>query len=176
MNVLKRDRSIVDIIFMITVFGVFMLSALFVVLFGAKIYKKTAHDMSVNFSSRTSLAYVTEKLHQHDHRNGVTITEDENGPVLKLSQFINSDEYCTYLYEYEGNLKELTVRGDVGLVRSAGRNILKLNSFTADKVNDSLYRFNIEDDEGNRTQFYVSLYSYSLDEGSQAPEGGDLNE
>ncbi len=56
MNLLKRDRSIVDVIFMITVFGVFMLSALFVVLFGAKIYKKTAHDMSVNFSTRTSLA------------------------------------------------------------------------------------------------------------------------
>ena len=131
MNILKRDRSIVDIIFMITVFGVFMLSALFVVLFGAKIYKKTAHDRSVNFSSRTSLAYVTEKLHQHDRKNGVTIAEDADGPILKLSQFINSDEYCTYLYEYEGNLKELTVRGDVGLVKSAGMNILKLNSITS---------------------------------------------
>ena len=76
MNLRHRDRSIVDIIFMITVFGVFMLSALFVVLFGAKIYKRTAHDMSVNFSSRTSLAYVTEKLHQHDRKNGVEIIED----------------------------------------------------------------------------------------------------
>ena len=39
MNLRHRDRSIVDIIFMITVFGVFMLSALFVVLFGAKYTK-----------------------------------------------------------------------------------------------------------------------------------------
>lgn len=161
MNLLKRDRSIVDVIFMITVFGVFMLSALFVVLFGAKIYKKTAHDMSVNFSTRTSLAYVTEKLHQHDHKNAVEIIEDEKGPILKMSQIVNSDEYCTYLYEYDGNLKELTVRGDVDLVRSAGKNILKLKSFSSTKVSDSLYRFNIEDDEGNKTEFYVSLYSYS---------------
>ena len=161
MNLLKRDRSIVDIIFMITVFGVFMLSALFVVLFGARIYKKTAHDMSVNFSSRTSLAYVTEKLHQHDRRNGVQIIEDSAGPVLKMSQFVNSDEYCTYLYEHDGFLKELTVRGDIDLVRSAGKNILKLNRFSSTKVSDSLYRFNIEDEEGNKTEFYVSLYSYS---------------
>ena len=161
MNLLKRDRSIVDVIFMITVFGVFMLSALFVVLFGAKIYKKTAHDMSVNFSSRTSLAYVTEKLHQHDRKNGVEIIEDTEGPVLKMSQFVNSDEYCTYLYEYDGYLKELTVRGDIDLVRSAGKNILKLNSFSSTRVSDSLFRFNIEDDEGNKTEFYVSLYSYS---------------
>ena len=161
MNLLKRDRSIVDVIFMITVFGVFMLSALFVVLFGAKIYKKTAHDMSVNFSSRTSLAYVTEKLHQHDRKNGVEFIEDTEGPVLKMSQFVNSDEYCTYLYEYDGYLKELTVRGDIDLVRSAGKNILKLNSFSSTRVSDSLFRFNIEDDEGNKTEFYVSLYSYS---------------
>lgn len=173
MNLLKRDRSIVDVIFMITVFGVFMLSALFVVLFGAKIYKRTAHDMSVNFSSRTALAYVSEKLHQHDRKNGVEIMEDENGPVLKLSQFVNSDEYCTYLYEHEGMLKELTVRGDVDLVRSAGKNILKLNSFRSTKISDSLYRFNIEDDEGNKTEFYVSLYSYTQEIPS---EGGDTDE
>ena len=168
MNPIKRDRSIVDVIFMITVFGVFMLSALFVVLFGARIYKRTAHDMSVNFSSRTSLAYITEKLHQHDRKNGVEIIEDKQGPVLKLSQFVNSDEYCTYLYEHDGNLKELTVRGDVDLVRSAGKNILKLNSFAATRISDSLYRFNIEDDEGNKTEFYVSLYSYTA--------GGDEDE
>ncbi len=161
MNMQKRDRSIVDVIFMITVFGVFMLSALFVVLFGARIYKKTAHDMSVNFSSRTSLAYVTEKLHQHDRKNGIEIIKDSSGPVIKMNQFVNSDEYCTYLYEHEGYLKELTVRGDVGLVRNAGKNILKLNSFESTKISDSLYRFNIEDDEGNATEFYVSLYSYS---------------
>ena len=161
MNMQKRDRSIVDVIFMITVFGVFMLSALFVVLFGARIYKKTAHDMSVNFSSRTSLAYVTEKLHQHDRKNGIEIIKDSSGPVIKMNQFVNSDEYCTYLYEHEGYLKELTVRGGVGLVRNAGKNILKLKSFESTKISDSLYRFNIEDDEGNATEFYVSLYSYS---------------
>ena len=168
MNLLKRQKSIVDVIFMITVFGVFMLSALFVVLFGAKIYKRTAHDMSVNFNSRTALAYVTEKMHQHDRRGGVDVTIEDGKPVLKLTQFVNSDEYCTYLYEYEGHLKELTAKGDVGLVKSAGKDILSLSSFTAVRETDSLYRFDIVDDEGNETEFYVSLYSYT--------SGGDTDE
>lgn len=174
MNLLKRQKSIVDVIFMITVFGVFMLSALFVVLFGAKIYKRTAHDMSVNFNSRTALAYVTEKMHQHDRHGGVDVTIDDGKPVLKLTQFINSDEYCTYLYEYDGYLKELTAKGDIDLVKSAGKNILKIKGFTATKETDSLYRFNITDDEGNDTEFYVSLYSYTLD--NTAIEGGDADE
>ncbi len=173
MNLLKRQKSIVDVIFMITVFGVFMLSALFVVLFGAKIYKRTAHDMSVNFNSRTALAYVTEKVHQHDRRGGVDITIKDGKPVLKLTQYINSDEYCTYLYEHGGYLKELTAKGDVGLVKSAGKEILKISEFTAQKENDSLYRFMIADDEGNETEFYVSLYSYSYGTGEDMGGEGD---
>ena len=161
MNLLKRQKSIVDVIFMITVFGVFMLSALFVVLFGAKIYRRTAHDMSVNFNSRTALAYVTEKVHQHDRRGGVDITIKD------------SDEYCTYLYEHGGYLKELTAKGDVGLVKSAGKEILKISEFTAQKENDSLYRFMIADDEGNETEFYVSLYSYSYGTGEDMGGEGD---
>lgn len=173
MNLLKRQKSIVDVIFMITVFGVFMLSALFVVLFGAKIYKRTAHDMSVNFNSRTALAYVTEKVHQHDRRGGVDITIKDGKPVLKLTQYINSDEYCTYLYEHGGYLKELTAKGDIDLVKSAGKEILKISEFTAQKENDSLYRFVIADDEGNETQFYVSLYSYSYGTGEDMGGEGD---
>lgn len=173
MNLLKRQKSIVDVIFMITVFGVFMLSALFVVLFGAKIYKRTAHDMSVNFNSRTALAYVTEKVHQHDRRGGVDITIKDGKPVLKLTQYINSDEYCTYLYEHGGYLKELTAKGDIELVKSAGKEILKISEFTAQKENDSLYRFVIADDEGNETEFYVSLYSYSYGTGEDMGGEGD---
>ena len=173
MNLLKRQKSIVDVIFMITVFGVFMLSALFVVLFGAKIYKRTAHDMSVNFNSRTALAYVTEKVHQHDRRGGVDITIKDGKPVLKLTQYINSDEYCTYLYEHGGYLKELTAKGDIDLVKSAGKEILKISEFTAQKENDSLYRFIIADDEGNETEFYVSLYSYSYGAGEDMGGEGD---
>ncbi len=173
MNLLKRQKSIVDVIFMITVFGVFMLSALFVVLFGAKIYKRTAHDMSVNFNSRTALAYVTEKVHQHDRRGGVDITIKDGKPVLKLTQYINSDEYCTYLYEHGGYLKELTAKGDIDLVKSAGKEILKISEFTAQKENDSLYRFMIADDEGNETEFYVSLYSYSYGTGEDMGGEGD---
>ena len=161
MNLLKRQKSIVDVVFMIAVFGVFMLSALFVVLFGAKIYKKTAHDMTANFNSRTALAYVTEKIHQHDRKGGVEVTIEDGKPLLKLTQFVNSDEYCTYLYEDGGYLKELTAKGDVSLVKSAGKSILPVSDFNAVKESDSLYYFKLTDAEGSETRFYVSLYSYT---------------
>ncbi len=155
----KREKSIVDALFILVTFGVLMICALFIVLFGARVYKKTAHDMNLNFTSRTALAYVSEKMHQHDRHGCVDVMIDDGHPVLKLTQYINSDEYCTYLYSHEGYLKELTAKGDIGLIRNAGKNIIRLNDFTAARINSSLYRFNITDEEGNRTEFFVSLYS-----------------
>lgn len=161
MNSAKREKSVIDTIFVFMIFGILMLCALFVVLFGAKIYKKTAHDMDVNFNSRTALAYVTEKVHQHDKKDCVEVMINDGRPVLKLKQYVNGDEYCTYLYDDEGYLKELTAKGDVGLIRGAGINIIKLNEFRAEKISDSLYRFYILDEYNNKTEFYVSIYSHS---------------
>ena len=181
MNSVKREKSIVDTIFVFMIFGILMLCALFVVLFGAKIYKKTAHDMDVNFNSRTALSYVTEKVHQHDRKDCVEVTITNGQPVLKLKQFVNGDEYCTWLYYDEGYLKELTAKGEVGLIKGAGVNILKVNEFKADKLSDSLYRFNIRDEYNNNTEFYVSIYSYSpnievSDESITAYREGDSDE
>ena len=58
----RRDKSIVDMLFLLALFGVFLISALFIVLFGANIYKKTVNDMDANFSARTSVSYITEKI------------------------------------------------------------------------------------------------------------------
>ena len=162
MNYLKREKSVVDAIFLIALLGVFILSSLFIVLFGARVYKKSAENMGINYSSRTALAYVTQKLRQHDYTGGVEITLIDNCPVLKLNQTYNDELYCTYLYEDEGYLKELTSKDDVGLIKSAGKNILEIQSFRAKKLSDSLYGFEIIDSHGSDISFNVSLYSYTI--------------
>ena len=175
MNSVKREKSIIDTIFVFMIFGILMLCALFVVLFGAKIYKKTAHDMDVNFNSRTALSYVTEKVHQHDRKGCVEVTITDGQPVLRLRQYVNDDEYCTYLYSDDGYLKELTAKGEVGLIKSAGVNILKISEYRADRLSDSLYRFNIRDEYNNNTEFYVSIYSCSPNiEDSSGEDGKNI--
>lgn len=164
---MQKEKSIVDIIFIIAVFGVFLLSTLLVVLYGAKVYKKTVSDMDVNYSSRTALAYVSEKIHQHDYRNGIEIVSINDEPILKFNEAGNND-YCTYLYSYDGYLKELTIKNDVDFAPDAGKDIIKIRSFTANKESDSLYKFYIRDKYNTEMEFYVSLYNYTL--------GGDADD
>ena len=159
MNFKRRGRSIVDMLFILALFAVFMISALFIVLFGAKIYQRIIADSDTNYISRTSIAYISEKIHQHDERDGVSVIYNDNAPVLRLSETYGDSMYYTYLYEQNSVLKEITCPAEYEPVFSAGQQILEITSFNVEEQNGNLYRFEITDVDGNEINFYVSVNS-----------------
>ena len=106
MNFAKRNKSVVDFLFILALFGAFAITALFVVLFGARIYKSTVSNMDTNYEKRTAMSYITEKMRSHDYTGGAEVS-DENS-VLKLYQNIDDRSYVTYLFLKDGYLKEFT--------------------------------------------------------------------
>jgi len=169
MNFAKRDRSIIDFVFILALFCAFMITALFVVLFGSKVYQKTVSDMDTNFSSRTALSYITEKIRAHDFAGGVDVADiDEasvNGhSILVLYTTSEYGEFATYMFVKDGYLKEYTSPIDAEFDDERGANVLEIQEFRVKKMNDSLYSFYVVDAKGNETNFYVSLYS-GLSEG-----------
>ena len=54
----KRDKSIIDALFILALFAVFLICALFIVLFGAKIYKSTVKSSEVSFENKIGRAHV----------------------------------------------------------------------------------------------------------------------
>lgn len=161
MNFRKRSKSIVDILFLLALFCAFLISALFIVLFGARIYKKTVVDMQTNYTSRTALSYVSEKLRQHDCADCVSVEITDGQPILALTQDMGGTKYCTYMFSYDGYLKEITIKAGEGVDLSSGQNLIELKSFTAEEVLDSLYHFTITDADDNVVDFYLSLYSHT---------------
>lgn len=169
MNFAKRDKSIVDVIFIVALLGVFIVSALFVVLFGARVYSQTVSATDRNYSSRTALSYITEKLRSHDCSGGVEISDEPGaeGQSVVMLKTIGDDngEYVTYLYVDEGYLKEFTASKDYEFDSFEGSEIMPIKEFRAIKVSESLFEFNIVDGEDNSTHFFVSLYSGTDGEG-----------
>ena len=123
MNFAKRNKSIVDFLFILALFGAFAITALFVMLFGARIYESTVANMNTNYEKRTGRKYVT------------------------------------YLFVDDGYLKEFTVADDYDFNYNAGTPILAIKDFSVRKESDALYRFNITDTNGEKTEFFVTLYS-----------------
>lgn len=155
----KPDRHVIDLLFVIALFCIFALSAIFLISIGADIYGKTVTHMEQNFNGRTAFAYLTEKVRQSDRQGAVSVGELEGNPAVIITQENETAEYVTYLYEYHGYLKELLVRKDTPLGPEAGQNILAVTDFSISKVNDSLYSFHIAVDEKNSYRLFVSTRS-----------------
>ncbi|MCR5672274.1 MAG: DUF4860 domain-containing protein [Lachnospiraceae bacterium] len=164
MNFAKRNKSIVDFLFILALFGAFAITALFVVLFGARIYESTVANMNTNYEKRTAMSYITEKIRSHDYTDGIAVADDDDedadaGSVLELYQEIAGRKYVTYLFVDDGYLKEFTAADDYDFNYNAGTPILAIKDFSVRKESDALYRFNITDTNGEKTEFFVTLYS-----------------
>ena len=155
----KYNRHIIDILFVIALFCIFAMSAVFLISIGADIYGKTVSNMDDNFNDRTAYAYVMEKIRQSDAEGSLSVGELQGSPALLISQVKDDTRYITYLYEYNGFLKELMVRSDVPLGPEAGQDIIAVSSFSLQKVNDRLYEFFITADSGKSYQLYVAARS-----------------
>ncbi len=165
MNFAKRNKSIVDFLFILALFGAFAITALFVVLFGARIYRSTVSNMNTNYEKRTAMSYITEKIRSHDYTGGADVDDlknlrsDGEHSVLKLYQDVGGKRYVTYLFVSEGYLKEFTAEEDYDFHFDIGTKILAIKDFSVKRESDSLYHFNITDMNDEKTEFFVALYS-----------------
>ena len=95
---MQRNRgSVIDVLFTLALFCVFCASALAVVLIGADVYTSTARNMDQNFSTRTAVSYVAEKVRQSDAAGAVALGEIGGGQALVLTKEGESGLFKTYI-------------------------------------------------------------------------------
>lgn len=160
MNTKQEKNHIVDVLFVLALFVVFTLSALVLVILGASVYKQTIHYMDENFSSRTAYSYLTEKVHQNDIYDSISIGQLEDTTALVLTQEINDTVYATYLYLHDGELRELFMRqgSDIGSdPLSAGQKILPLQTWEPEMIGDHLLHITLTFQDNSVKELYISL-------------------
>ena len=158
MNSKRRDKSIVDSLFLLALFGVFLICALFIVLFGAKIYKNTVKSSDDRFITRTSYTYITEKIRQNDNSKGIKIDTTGSNSVIILTRTENGKDYETFLYCDEGYLKEYTSAAGNTFNKASGTKIIALDSMYAEQCGTNLYSFTLTGSDIS-TDFHVSISS-----------------
>ena len=94
----KDNRHIIDILFVISLFSLFVISAIFLISIGANIYSKTMVNMDSNFSSRTAVAYIIEKVHQSDADGNIELGSLDSCESIVITSYAAEREYKTYIY------------------------------------------------------------------------------
>ena len=161
MNTEREKRHIVDILFVLALFLVFTLSTLTLVLFGANIYQNTINSMEDNYNARTVCSYISGKFRSNDSAGDISIGSIDGQPSLILNQEINDASYSTYIYEYDGYLRELFVSDSVTLgaeVLNAGNKLCTVDKFEVSECNEGLnpVKITVSLPDGDIESIYLS--------------------
>lgn len=152
---IKQKNHVVDLLFSLALFCVFAASALIIVIMGADVYQKSVNDMNRNSTIRTSLSYLSEKIHQNDAENGIRIDQLNDLPSLVLTQNLNGEIYETWIYAYDGMLCEIMTDLENGFSPEEGQPILEIGSFSLEQ-NGSRIILTVSDTQGNTSSLSVS--------------------
>ena len=147
--------------FVLALFLVFTLSTLTLVLFGANIYQNTVNSMEDNYNARTVCSYILGKFRSNDSCGDTNIGSIDGKPSLILNQEINDASYSTYIYEYDGYLRELFVSDSVTLgaeVLNAGNKLCPVDKFEVSECNEGLnpVKITVSLPDGDIESIYLS--------------------
>lgn len=154
-----KRKHMIDFLFPIALFFVFALSALAVILFATRTYQDTTEHSALNYTARTSLSYISEKLHQNDADGAIEIGSFDGNDAVIMKQAYENETYYTYIYADGQELKELFVKEGAEVSAASGQTILKVQDFTIRQATDDLIRISCSDEDGNQASAFVSIKS-----------------
>ncbi len=149
----------IDSIFVMILFFLFALTAFVLVMIGVRQYQSTADSMNYNYEVRTATSYLREKVRQNDSHAAISIDNIEDTDVLALKSEVNGIVYYTYIYYYDGYLRELYVQDGSSYSLNTGQQIIELSSFDLSEATNRLITVTITDTWGGTTDMYLSVNS-----------------
>lgn len=122
-------RNTVNLLFTMLLFLVFVVSALFTVLIGGKVYENINVRSQDNYTASVSLQYVANKIRQGDQKGSISVIQVENTPVLQICSEVGENSYASWIYYYDGGIRELFADPADGLGLADGLEILTCEGF-----------------------------------------------
>lgn len=154
----ERHHSI-DILFVISLFAVFALSVVMLTGTGARVYERIVNNMEINHNERTTFSYLVNKIRQSDEEGKISVGKFAGIDSLIITEEIDNVNFCTYLYYYDGNLKELFIRQAQDMDPKYGTDILALDSFYVEQKSDSLYELFFKAKGNDTEKLFVHVRS-----------------
>lgn len=152
----NQKESVSGVLFTGLLFLVFVLSALFSILVGSKVYENINTRIENTYRGNIALSYIANKVRQGDEAGMVFLDELDGVIVLKLKQKIEDSVYVTNIYYQDGRLWELFTDDGSGLGLGDGNEILECSQVSM-KMEGGLLQIKTEGEYGGN--LWLSLRS-----------------
>lgn len=144
---------VVDTLFVLALFILFAACAFSVIALGVDVYKSTVGNMNENYTQRTAVTYLTQKIRQ----NGGTASVGTMGDAPALILTDKAQGTTTTIYAYQGQLLELFAKEGAALTPGAGQKILDVADFTPQLADPGLLRLTLTGTDGVVQEAYIAL-------------------
>ncbi len=161
MKLFSQKRHAIDFLFPVTVFFVFTISALTVILLAARIYQSTTDDFPEKLYLRYCSFLSDGKAAAERPEDGIFLDELDGTQAVVLLQETDDASYLTYLYAWDGQLRELYVKEGTTLSPSAGKSILPVKEFSVEESADQVITFHCTDTSGDTASAVYAIRSSS---------------
>lgn len=152
MKVIRANQPVhsVDLLFSFILFLLFATTGISIVLIGSQVYGSATTQMEETYTSRTALSYVSEKIRQCDSSGAIELTQPEGfaDNALLLHENIAGNGYDTFIYFYDGALRELFVKNGTKITPEQGTSIVSLRSFTIEEIGEKFYLLSTTEKSG----------------------------
>jgi hypothetical protein len=137
---------------------VFALTAIFVAVLGAQVYRSSAEKMQANFDTRTSLVYISEKVRQSTGTNFEVRDVEGQSALVITEEYDDGQTYETWIYTYNGKLCETTISADGEMQPGTGQSIMDMKAMDFD-VDGDLVKITSVNDAGDEESITLSRRS-----------------
>lgn len=137
----KNHSRITDVLALLCL-TVFALCLLLVLLMGAELYQELVNRGEDTYTRRTALQYLTTRVRQAET---LAVGNLEGCEVLLLGETVGGERYITYVYCYEGWLRELYTVPGAKLPLRAGTEILEAENLSFHKE-EALLTIRLDED------------------------------
>lgn len=136
---IEKKGQAVSTLFTMLLFLVFVMSALFTVLIGSRVYENINVRSDRNYTGSTAISYITNKVRQGDRADMVDVKEIDGTQVLEMKQAVGDSEYVTWIYWLDGSVRELFTDTSSGLGLEDGLEILECGGLSFSKEGQLLH-------------------------------------
>ena len=151
-----RQKSAVDILVILAVFCVFTITALFVVLLGAKIYRNNVDNMTQTYNARTSCLYITERIRSSAGKVELIDEANTSNTIICLNNIHETATYNTYIFVKEDALYEYSSKTGEEFNPQYGQYIMDIKEMHVEYANDTLLHIIVHLSNDDYEEFYIN--------------------
>ena len=152
-----KNKSLhsMDTVFVLILFAVFVITALFISTSGAMAYKNAVNQMDTRFNRQTCISYITAKLRANNEVGKISIGELDGINALCITDTIGDEQYVTYIYQCDGMVREMFCNANISLDPKTGSALTEAKALEFSR-DGNLFTVSLTDNDDNVITVYVN--------------------